>query len=104
MMSRPTAVLLAGALLLSACGGDRPAEESAAEAERGAKGEVIGGTISDEMIPLDRLRSQSPPVRQEQSSSSAAPTSSEQISPEPEPESLSLSDTEDGASVEPAAD
>ena len=32
------------------------------EADRAAKGEVLGGTISDDMIPLDRLRSQSPPV------------------------------------------
>ena len=26
-------------------------------------GEVLGGTISDAMIPIDRLRSQSPAVR-----------------------------------------
>ena len=38
---------------------------------------MIGGTISDAMIPLDRLRSQSPPVREAPSPPSAAGPASE---------------------------
>ena len=34
--------------------------------------EVLGGTISDDMIPLDRLRSQSPPVADAPAASQAA--------------------------------
>jgi len=55
----------AALLLLAAC------EEEAAEAprtgEQGGKaaGEVLGGTISDDMLPLERLRSQSPPLERE---------------------------------------
>lgn len=30
---------------------------------RGAEGEVLGGTISDEMIPLEEIKSQSPALR-----------------------------------------
>lgn len=64
MTSRPPFCLLLGALVVSACGGEAPAEETEAEAGRDAQGEVLGGTISDDMIPLDRLRSQSPPMRE----------------------------------------
>ncbi|MFW5634076.1 MAG: hypothetical protein ACOCYR_04215 [Erythrobacter sp.] len=63
--SRHAACALAAALLLAAC------EDEAAEAPREtgqggeAAGEVLGGTISDEMVPLERLRSQSPPLEPE---------------------------------------
>ena len=46
--------------LLAAC--DKGAD-NAAPAEKRAEGEVLGGTVSDDMIPLERLRSQSPPMR-----------------------------------------
>ncbi|MCL4671768.1 MAG: hypothetical protein KJZ64_02275 [Sphingomonadaceae bacterium] len=46
--------------LLAAC--DK-GTDNAAPAERRAEGEVLGGTISDDMIPLEQLRSQSPPMR-----------------------------------------
>ena len=47
--------------VLGACGGD-----AASEAERKtAAGEVLGGSISDEMLPLDTVTSQSPPLREE---------------------------------------
>jgi hypothetical protein len=52
-------------LALAACDSSDPEQASAAGGR--AEGEVLGGTISDEMIPLDQLRSQSPPLR-------AAPT------------------------------
>ena len=62
MRFRSLVLLVAGPLALSACQDEAPLEENVDEAGRAAKGEVLGGTISDDMIPLDRLRSQSPPV------------------------------------------
>ena len=58
MIARATVPLLA-ALLLAACGGGSdtaPAEDGTG----GAAGEVLGGTISDEMLPLDTVRTQAP--------------------------------------------
>ena len=41
--------------LLAACGGDAPADDG-----RAASGEVLEGTISDDMLPVDRVRSEPP--------------------------------------------
>ena len=42
--------------LLAACGGEKtPSNDS-----RSASGEVLEGTISDEMVPVDRVRSEPP--------------------------------------------
>ena len=46
---------LALALLLAACGKQAPADDS-----RSASGEVLEGTISDAMLPLDRVQSEPP--------------------------------------------
>lgn len=46
------------ALLLAACQGDP--EPAPSEQGTNAEGEVLGGTISDDMIPLEQLRSQAP--------------------------------------------
>ena len=57
------------AALLAACGGDAPQEGE-------VSGEVLEGTISDEMLPLDQLRSEAPladPTPDETSSRAAAP-------------------------------
>lgn len=48
----PTLPLIAA---LVACGGSGTGEDDTA-----APGEVLEGTISDEMLPLDRVRSQAP--------------------------------------------
>ena len=85
MKYRPAFCLVVGALMVSACGGDTPPEETEAEAERNAKGEVIGGTISDAMIPLDQLRSQSPPVREAPSRPAATASTSEEAAAEVDP-------------------
>lgn len=49
-------------LLLAACGSDDPAGEKPAEQGGKAAGEVLGGTISDDMIALGELTSTSPPA------------------------------------------
>ena len=43
--------------LLAACGEEAPSDDS-----RAATGEVLEGTISDAMLPLDQVRSQPPLV------------------------------------------
>lgn len=50
-------------LLATAAACSDPQAERAADA-REAEGEVLGGSISDEMLPLDQLRSQSPTIRE----------------------------------------
>ena len=55
-----TIVILPAVFALAACGGQAP---DRSEDAREAEGEVLGGSISDEMLPLDQLRSQSPVLR-----------------------------------------
>jgi hypothetical protein len=47
--------------LLAACGGDAPPPES--DDARTASGEVLEGTISDAMLPVETLKSQPPLAR-----------------------------------------
>jgi hypothetical protein len=56
-MTRSAILALALALLASAC-----TEDAAVPTEQGdtAAGEVLGGEISDAMIPLDQIESQAP--------------------------------------------
>ena len=49
------------AFVVAACNGGDPAQTAPDDTR--AEGEVLGGTIDDGMIPLDQLRSQSPPRR-----------------------------------------
>jgi hypothetical protein len=55
------------ALLLLACLVAACTPEASAPAEQGgaAAGEVLGGSISDAMIPLDELESEAPPAPRE---------------------------------------
>jgi uncharacterized lipoprotein len=55
------ALILPCALLLAACDSDGQVEQPTADGkERGAMGEVLGGTISDEMIPYEDIQSAAP--------------------------------------------
>lgn len=82
MKLRSLALLAVGVAALPACGSDGPAQDGTPEAERGAKGEVLGGTISDDMLPLDRLRSQSPPLRAEPAQPGAGGEGATEADPE----------------------
>ena len=101
MIARTTLGLALGAALLTACSSETPPEETTAEADRSAKGEVLGGTISDDMLPLDRLRSQAPSISESPSAPStggtdedaapdqdeaAEPAPASEPAPEPEPQ------------------
>jgi hypothetical protein len=57
-------------LLLTACGWFDQQPE--AEQSAGVQGELLEGSISDEMIPVDELRSQSPRAAPEPGESGAA--------------------------------
>ena len=61
-MKRTAIALTALVLALAACSEEATTDEGAAPAEQGgeAAGDIEGGTISDAMIPLESLRSQSP--------------------------------------------
>ena len=55
MTDKRLLLALPALLLLAACGGNAPANDS-----RSASGEVLEGTISDAMLPVDRVRSEPP--------------------------------------------
>ena len=82
---------LAPLALLVACGDPEPEAEVAAEEGGEVAGDVLGGTISDDMIPLDQLTSTSPPaernVSSEDGASSSEPASAPASTPQPEVES-----------------
>lgn len=64
MTTRSLIVVLAASLALAGCGDDKtPAAEG--NASNKARGEVLGGTINDAMLPLDSVTSQSPPLRED---------------------------------------
>ena len=60
-MKRLTLIVLPS-LLLAGCGDDQP---QGGGDGRNASGEVLEGSISDAMIPLDQLKSQAPPAKPE---------------------------------------
>ncbi len=60
-------------LALAACGDE--ADTDAAPVEQGGEieGDVLGGTISDDMLPLEELTSQSPSAKKSGDASNGAP-------------------------------
>ncbi len=61
-MRMTAAISLPLLVLLVACGGS-PDKSRADDDAANAEGEVLGGSISDAMLPLDQLKSQSPPLK-----------------------------------------
>ncbi|WP_369025914.1 hypothetical protein [Qipengyuania sp. RANM35] len=60
-MIRKTLIALTLSAALGACGGKDSGETT--DANAGARGEVLGGSISDGMIPLDELKSRAAPMK-----------------------------------------
>lgn len=97
-------ILLAlGPLALIAACDDEPTVEQQTDDERSARGEVLGGTISDDMLPLDTRRSQSPSLTksddpesgQSEGSDGAASAEEPAETTEPEGEPVSENGPED---------
>ncbi|GAA4050879.1 hypothetical protein [Parerythrobacter jejuensis] len=59
-MIRRIVLLAALPLALAACGDDPVVEPAVEESGGDAQGDVRGGSISDAMLPLDSVESQSP--------------------------------------------
>lgn len=59
-MSRTIAFVPAIALMLAACGDGEESAETDETENAGPQGEVRGGTISDAMLPIAMVESQSP--------------------------------------------
>ena len=56
MIDKRLLLALPALALLAACGGSKTSENDG----RAASGEVLEGTISDEMLPVDRVQSEPP--------------------------------------------
>ena len=82
-MMRPV-ILVFTALALAACSSDPAPEETVDDDARTAEGEVLGGTISDAMLPLDTLGANDP--RPEPAATEAGEGESEATEPEPDQE------------------
>ncbi len=83
-------VILPSVLALAACGGDPgPSADGGS-----ASGEVLEGSISDAMLPLDTLQSQSPPLGKPPSDAASSETpaadepaeAADELEPAPEAE------------------
>jgi hypothetical protein len=60
LISAAALLISAAALLISACSSEDEVTARTSEQGGEAAGEVLGGTISDDMIALEQLRSQAP--------------------------------------------
>lgn len=84
------ALIALASCALAGCGGDTaPAEQ--ADSDATVRGEVLGGTITDDMLPLDTVTSQSPSqTRGDDDESDPAPAAEpapeQQAAPAPQPE------------------
>ena len=70
------AMIAIATLALAACSDD-PAPVEGSEENLDARGEVLGGTISDDMLPLDTVTSQAPSQADEGSSDGDTPAASQ---------------------------
>ena len=75
-------------LAIAACGDEPAPAEPPQQENLDARAEVLGGTISDDMLPLDTLTSQAPSraAPQQETESEAAPEAEEAVEAEVEPE------------------
>ncbi len=62
MTLRTALPITAALLVLAACDGDAAPEDAPAETGGEVAGDVLEGTISDDMLPFEDLTSSSPPA------------------------------------------
>lgn len=96
MRGLKVAAVAAACVVLAACDAQLPGR---GEDAREAEGEVLGGSISDDMLPLDQVKSQSPVLRETRS---AEPGEGEEGAAEGA-EGEAAEGTEGTAGAEPAA-
>ncbi|MXO89377.1 hypothetical protein [Pontixanthobacter aquaemixtae] len=66
------AILLIAAPVLAGCGDNSATTAGPADDDRSVSGDVLEGSISDEMLPLDELESSSPPANPGEAEDAAA--------------------------------
>ena len=98
---------LLASLALASCGDDAaPVEQGDEDAT--ARGEVLGGTISDDMLPLDTVRSQAPSLaiegEGEEAGTGASDAEGEQTDPAPAGEDAGDPQPEPAPEAEAAAE
>ena len=93
------AMIATASLALAACSDD-PAPVEGSEENLDARGEVLGGTISDDMLPLATQTSQAPPLRQESGEDSPSASSDSDAA---EPASDNEGEASPAEPAEPAA-
>lgn len=94
------AALCAPLLLLAACEEEVPEVDTSATGGKAA-GEILGGTISDDMLPLEELTSTSPPAAP---TPSATSTTGPADDAEPAPETQEAEATPAAPAPEESAD
>lgn len=94
-MNRALTATTALLFVLTACSQEQAAEDVTEDA--GAKGEILGGTISDDMLPLESRASRSPPLAGEEERLAREAAQREAAARAPAPETA-------GAQSEPDAD
>jgi hypothetical protein len=72
LMGLAVALALTGGLAACSEEAATPGEGATVEEGGEAAGDVLGGSISDDMIPLEQLTSQSPPLRRAPSTQAAS--------------------------------
>ena len=100
---RHFAILAVASLLLAGCK-DEPAAPGPENEAQSAEGEVLGGTISDDMLPLGQVTSQAPPLRESETGSNGSDDEDTSASETATPEAAEPEVAEPEAAAGPQAE